>query len=115
YVPGNVLKAELGRERYNLIWIGQFPHYLGSQAAVKLLKGARDALARGGVIILYEDVADEERCEAEYALLEDMWLYTVSSGGRFYTRRELGELLAKAGLIVVAETTRGHRVFLKAA
>ena len=114
YLPGNVLEAELGRERYNLIWIGQFLHYLDSQAAVKLLNTALDGLAGGGAIILYEDLADEERAEAEYALLEDMWLYTVTSGGHVYTRRELGELLANAGLTVVAEMTRGHRVFLKA-
>jgi SAM-dependent methyltransferase len=96
-LPGDARAVDLGRDRFDVAWLGHIAHYFGPGDVVELLRRVQQALVSGGVVVLHEDVADEQRCQREYPLLEALWLYAVSPDGDVYTFPELRAFLEQAG------------------
>ena len=84
-LPGDLREVDFGQGGFDLVFMGHIAHFFGTSDVVSLLRRAFTALVPGGNLILAEMIADEERSEAEFALLGAIWLYGVSAEGDMFT------------------------------
>jgi hypothetical protein len=94
--------------------MGHIAHFFGTSDVVSLLRRAFTALVPGGNLILAEMIADEERSEAEFALLGAIWLYGVSAEGDMFTFSEISCYLEQAGFVDTTLVSAGTEDFIKA-
>jgi 2-polyprenyl-3-methyl-5-hydroxy-6-metoxy-1,4-benzoquinol methylase len=113
-LPGDLREVNFGQGGYDLVFMGHIMHFLGHSEIAMLFDKAFTALAPGGELIIAEVIADEERCEAQYALLGAIWLYGVSTEGDMFTLSELNSLLKGAGFAGVTLISEDGEDFVKA-
>jgi len=97
-LPGDIHTVDFGKNQYDLIWIGDFLHFLGPEQIVKILKKLNRALVLGGVLVVSETVVDEARRETRW-LLGSLWLFGVSAEGNLYTPSEWTYFLKQADFV----------------
>ena len=99
FLPGDLRKVDLGHDKFDLVFMSHFAHFFGHDEVVALFRKVYSALSSGGVLVIAEVIADEERCLAEYPLLGAIWLYGVSSKGDMFTLSQIERLLQEAGFV----------------
>jgi SAM-dependent methyltransferase len=95
-LPGDINAVDFGTSQFDLIWIGDFLHFWGSEKIVKILKKLHQALSPNGILIVKESVVDEAR-EDSFWLLGSLWLFGVSTEGNLYTPSEWLGFIKQAG------------------
>ena len=106
--PSGVVKASPTRvsnrpstplgHNYDLILIPNFLHHFDRATCVGFLSRAADALTPKGRVAIVEYVVDEERISPPAAALFTFSMLAATPGGETYTRTELTEMCAAAGL-----------------
>ena len=101
YVVGDMFAADLGGP-YDVVLAGQIVHHLSPADAVRLLERAREAVAPGGIVAVYE----QERPPAgkrghAIGVLTGLMFFAYSKA-RTYTCDEVAGFLRDAGLADVA-------------
>ena len=67
--PGDLAKTEIEREGFDIIHFGLILYYYREQRLFNILRKAYRGLKPGGMLVINEYLADENRCENETALL----------------------------------------------
>jgi len=99
-LPGDIHSVDFGKDQYDLIWIGDFLHFVGPEQIVKILKKLNRALIPGGVLVVSEIVGvDESRRGDAKALLGALWLFGVSDEGNLHTQSEWIDFLKQANFV----------------
>jgi SAM-dependent methyltransferase len=100
-LPGDLQEVDLGQNEFDLIFLGHIVHFFGPTEVVSLLHRAHAALVPGGKLIIADVIVDEDRLEADSALLAAIWLYGVSAAGDVFTFSEIAGYLEQAGFVDV--------------
>ncbi len=102
YLPGDMQKIDFGREKYDLVILGQICHMLGAETNRKLFSRIHRSLKRGGRLLISSFVPDDERSSAVVPLLFAALELIVTTEGNTYTMKEYQEWLQGAGFGSVA-------------
>ena len=113
-LPGDLQEVDFGQDDFDLIFMGHILHFFGPKVVASLLKRAYAALVPGGELIIADVIADEERREAENALLAAIWLYGVSADGDMFSFTELSDLIQGAGFVDVSLIREDSEDFARA-
>jgi SAM-dependent methyltransferase len=114
FLPGDLREVDLGQDKFDLVFMSHIAHFFGHDEIVALFKKLYSALSSGGELVIAEVIADEERREAESALLAAIWLYSVSAEGDMFTFSELRSLLDGVGFVGVTLICDASEDFVKA-
>lgn len=94
---GDVLTVDFGTERFNIVFFGAILYYFNPEQVRRILQRAYKALKPGGLVVINETIADEERCQNEVALMVAFQLFIFAPQSNVYTFPEYRELLEKEG------------------
>lgn len=97
YLPGDWESVDFGKNRYDIVLLGNIAHFYGPKTVVKLFLKAKEALLPGGTVIVAGPLPDESRCKEEFPLVSAVWVYATSEEGDMYTFSEYKSFLEKAG------------------
>lgn len=100
-IVGDAFTTPLG-QGYDLILIPNFLHHFERETCIGFLTRAADALAPQGAVAIVEYVVDEDRISPPAAALFTFSMLTATPAGETYTRAELTQMCAAAGLGDVA-------------
>jgi ubiquinone/menaquinone biosynthesis C-methylase UbiE len=98
YVAGDLNEMDFGRQRYDLVILGQILHGEDRGAARRLLEKSAEALREKGMILIGEFIPSDQRDGPPAALLFGLNMLLNTPGGDVYTMREYREWLKAAGL-----------------
>jgi SAM-dependent methyltransferase len=100
HVPGNVIEADLGTERYDLILMSNLAHHLDWQQNRALVSRVAQALRRGGVFVIQEPArpARAEQGGQTGTLLGLYFALQSRPNVQTWTVREMAEWQKAAGL-----------------
>lgn len=100
YVPGNLREVNLGARCYDLVILGHILHGLGREWARTLIAKSAAALRVGGLMLIAEFIANEQRTGPEAATLFalNMLMNENTPEGDVYTMGELKIWLEAVGM-----------------
>ncbi|HEY9205268.1 MAG TPA: class I SAM-dependent methyltransferase [Candidatus Methanoperedens sp.] len=102
YLPGDMRKIDFGREKYDLVILGQICHMLGVETNRSLFSRIHRSLKRGGRLLISSFIPDDERSSAVFPLLFAAMELIVTTEGNTYTMKEYREWLQGAGFRSIA-------------
>ncbi len=102
YLPGDMQTIDFGREKYDLVILGQICHMLGAETNRKLFSRVHHSLKRGGRLLISSFIPDDERSTAVVPLLFAAEELIVTREGNTYTMKEYKEWLQGAGFRSIA-------------
>ena len=102
YLSGDMLKIDFGREKYDLVILGQICHMLGAETNQKLFSRIHRSLKRGGKLLISSFIPDDERSSAVMPLLFAALELISTTEGNTYTVKEYREWLQGAGFRSIA-------------
>jgi len=99
FTAGNALTADLGRERWDFIFVAHLVHHFDKAANADLIRRAADALRPSGLIAILDVLRSPspENANPTGALLDLFFAVTSSSGTWSYD--ELSDWIQRAGLV----------------
>lgn len=103
FIAGDILTTDFGNERYDVIVFGAVLYFFDSQQLNNILIRSYNALKPGGVIVINEPAADEERCRNESALLIAFQLLLFLPGSQVRTFSEHKNVLESCGFSKVIQ------------
>jgi ubiquinone/menaquinone biosynthesis C-methylase UbiE len=107
----DILTADFGAGQFDITLFGLILFFFNPDQVGDILQRAYRALKPGGLLVINSGMADEERCQNEYALMLAFQLFMLCPESEVYTFSEYKELLEQAGF---ADVTR-HNDFLVSA
>jgi 2-polyprenyl-3-methyl-5-hydroxy-6-metoxy-1,4-benzoquinol methylase len=93
----DVLTADFGAEQFDIVLFGMILYFFNPDQVRNILQRAYQALKPGGLVVINSGIADEERCQNEYALMVAFQLFIFCPESEVYTFSEYKELLEQAG------------------
>ncbi len=102
YLPGDLRKIDFGREKYDLVILGDICHNHGAETSRKLFSRAHRSLKRGGRLLISEFIPDNERSSAVVPLLFAAIMLIATTDGNTFTMKEYREWLQGAGFSSIA-------------
>lgn len=96
-VPGDYLRADLGRERFDLILLSQVTHDEGPRDVLRLLRKAWRALRPGGKVAVHDFALEEDGTRPLFSALFAVHMLVSTRAGRVYTAGEYRAWLAESG------------------
>lgn len=96
-IDGDFHEVDFGGAAYDVAVLSHIAHQESPDSNVEILRRIRHALAPGGRLVLVDWVVDDGRSGPPSALLFNLTMLLLSEQGKSYERRELSELLARAG------------------
>jgi len=100
---GDILTADFGAEQFDIVLFGGILYYFNPKQVEELLQRAHKALKPGGLVVIDSRIADEERCEAEMALMIAFQLFILAPESEVYTFSEHKGFLEEVGFTNVAQ------------
>jgi SAM-dependent methyltransferase len=97
FCSDDILTADFGTEQFDIILFGLTLYFFNSDQVRDILQRAHQALKPGGLVVINSGIADEERCQNEYALIVAFQLFIFCPESEVYTFSEYKELLEQAG------------------
>jgi predicted O-methyltransferase YrrM len=99
FSAGNALTEDLGRDRWDFIFVAHLVHHFDKAANADLIRRAADALRPGGLIAILDVLrsTSPEKANATGALLDLFFAVTSNSGTWSYD--ELADWVQRAGLV----------------
>ncbi len=102
YLPGDLRKIDFGRERYDLVILGDICHNQGAETSRRLFSRIHRSLKRGGKLLIAEFIPDDERSSAVAPLLFAVIMLMATTEGNTFTMKEYREWLQGAGFQSIA-------------
>jgi len=102
FLGGDVVEDALGDGEYDVVFFGFILYYFSGERLAGILRRARQALRPGGMLVVNEYVADEERCRNEGALMAAFQLLLFAPDSEVRTLAEYRAMLEDAGFVDVA-------------
>jgi hypothetical protein len=81
----------------DVLVMGRILHNWDLQTRKLLLDKAYQALPRGGALIIYDPMIDDDRCNQPHALLSSLNMLIETAGGSEYTGAECADWMRQAG------------------
>jgi len=103
FLPGDVLTADFGTGQFDIIFFGAILYFFNPEQVRGILQRAHKALKPGGLVVINETIADEERCQNEVALMVAFQLFIFAPQSKVYTFSEYKDLLEKEGFTNVTQ------------
>jgi 2-polyprenyl-3-methyl-5-hydroxy-6-metoxy-1,4-benzoquinol methylase len=99
---GDILTAEFGTEEFDIVLFGSILYFFNPKQVVEILGRAHKALKPDGLLVMNSFIADEERCQAEMALVGAFQLFIFAPESEVYTFSEYKGFLEEVGFTNVA-------------
>lgn len=107
YIEGDFNRVEFG-SGFDLAILGHILHGMGPEAARELLRRCCGALSPGGMLLIAEFVANDDRSGPEIAMLFGLNMLIGTEDGDVYTMGEYREWLKGAGFRKVTTIAAAH-------
>lgn len=104
YLEGNLRQVDLGRQRYDLVILGNIVHSEGASWGRVLLRRSQRALRDGGLLLIAEILPNDTRTGPAIPLLFSLNMLLHSQEGDVFTLREYRRWLRAAGFRNVRTT-----------
>jgi hypothetical protein len=98
YIAGDLNEIDFGKERYDLVILGQILHGQDREGARRLIEKSAAALRAKGMILIAEYVPNDQRVGPPPAVLFGLNMLLNTPGGDVYTMRDYREWLKAAGM-----------------
>jgi hypothetical protein len=95
--PGDLADVEIEKERFDIIHFGLILYYYREQRLFDILKRAYTGLKSGGMLVINEYLADENRCENETALLVSYQLLLFAPDSEVRSFNDYRKILEAVG------------------
>jgi SAM-dependent methyltransferase len=95
-LPGDFTRDPIGSD-YDLIWVSAIIHAYGAGDTLALFKTCRDALAKGGRLVVRDFLLKANGSGHPFAALFALNMLVNTSGGKVYHVDEIRGLLAQSG------------------
>jgi hypothetical protein len=95
FAPGDFFKQELPKT--DVVLMGHILHDWDLNTKTMLVKKAFDALPRGGALIVYESIIDDDRSKNSFGLLMSLNMLIETPGGFDYTGADCSGWMKEAG------------------
>jgi len=95
FLPGDFFKQELPKA--DVILMGHILHDWDLSTKKMLIQKAFDAIPKGGALIIYEAIIDDDRSKNAFGLLMSLNMLIETPGGFDYTGADCSEWLSEAG------------------
>ena len=95
--PGDIANAEIEKEGFDIIHFGLILYYYRDQRLIDILQRAYSGLKPGGMLVINEYFADENRCENETALLVAYQLLLFAPDSEVRSFRDYEKILESVG------------------
>jgi SAM-dependent methyltransferase len=97
-IPGDLWTASLAPAQYDVVYLGNFTHFLSPEQNMRLFRRTRAAIAKGGRLII-----NAERREHPNPENPGLWFYAVSEGGATYDFDAYRDMLESAGFAEIVD------------
>lgn len=97
FMSGDFIFDNIGKG-YDLIFISQILHSYSDKSNLQILRKCREALNKGGRIVIQEFYISDNRTYPSQSALFSVNMLVNTQAGRCYSPREISEWLLKAGL-----------------
>ncbi|MHC1753382.1 methyltransferase family protein [Humidesulfovibrio sp.] len=101
FVSGDYTKDDLPGG-FHLAWLSHILHGEGPDMAAQIVRKAADGLEPGGVLLVHEFLLNDSLDGPEFPALFSLNMLLGTQDGQAYSARQLGEMLAGAGLVNIA-------------
>ena len=101
FVPGDYTKDDLPGG-FHLAWLSHILHGEGPDMAAQIVRKAADGLEPGGVLLVHEFLLNDSLDGPEFPALFSLNMLLGTQDGQAYSARQLGDMLAGAGLVNIA-------------
>lgn len=101
FVPGDYTTDALPGG-FHLAWLSHILHGEGPDMAAQIVRKAADGLEPGGVLLVHEFLLSDSLDGPEFPALFSLNMLLGTEGGQAYSARQLGDMLARAGLVNIA-------------
>jgi ubiquinone/menaquinone biosynthesis C-methylase UbiE len=95
--PGDLVNTEIEKEGFDIIHFGLILYYYREQRLIDILQRAYSGLKPGGMLVINEYFADENRCENETALLVAYQLLLFAPNSEVRSFRDYEKILESVG------------------
>ena len=95
FVPGNFFEHELPRA--DVLTMGHILHDWNLDEKCALIRKAYETLPRGGALVVYESIIDDDRSKNAFGLLMSLNMLIETPGGFDYTASDCMGWMAEAG------------------
>lgn len=100
---GDILTADFGTEEFDIVLFGAILYYFNPKQVVEILGRAHKALKPGGLLVINSYIADEERCQAEEALMVAFQVFIFAPQSEVYTFSEYKGFLEEVGFTNITQ------------
>ncbi len=97
YIEGNLRDVDFGRNRYDLVILGQIIHSEGEKWGKKLVKRSASILTDNGMLLIADMIPNDTRSGPMLPLLFGLNMLVHTEAGDVFTMREYREWLKEAG------------------
>lgn len=87
---------------FDLAWLSHILHGEAPEMAAEIVRKAAHGLKPGGVLLVHEFLLNDSKDGPEFPALFALNMLLGTDGGQSYSSREIGDMLAAAGLVRVA-------------
>lgn len=101
FVPGDYTEDALPGG-FHLAWLSHILHGEGPDMAARIVRKAAAGLEPGGVLMVHEFLLSDSLDGPEFPALFSLNMLLGTQGGQAYSARQLGGMLAEAGLVGIA-------------
>ena len=101
--PGDILAMTYGHNEFDIAIVSHILQGFGPEKGRRILEKVYKALISGGMVVINDFVADEERSIAKYPLLFACYMLIVTEDGDTYTFSEFKSWLDEVGFIDVTK------------
>jgi len=113
FIEGDFLNDNIGKG-YDLIFASQILHSLSEKDSISLLKKCKNALNKGGRIVIQEFRLMKDRAHPPQGALFSVNMLVNTEGGRSYAADEMKNWLSKTGFKKAKEKLIGEAVLVQA-
>jgi hypothetical protein len=107
FVDGNLRTGTFGKDRFDLVILGQICHAEGARGAKRLIAKSADALVEGGTLVVADMIPSDKRTGPPRHLLFALNLLVGTTDGDVFTFAEFRDWMLSAGLSSVRELDLG--------
>lgn len=92
FIEGDFFNLDFGNN-YDSALLSNIVHIYSAEKNLSLIKSVKKSLKPGGMMMIYDILLNENKCEPVYSALFSLNMLIHSEGGRSYTKREIIEWL----------------------
>lgn len=103
FVGGDFHEDPISSGPFDVAWMSHVLHSNGPEECRELIRKTTEVMKPGGLILVHDFILDDTKDGPEFAALFALNMLINNSAGRTYSKSEIGDMLAEAGMKEIAQ------------